>query len=780
MIEHNRIQLALDMYVLGQGIKTGVYRVCDELFPRLINNYAELFQFSHVIRKGFEEGINEYLSEKNLPRARVIPALDKEIDAEVLLLPFGVMPSQWEDKTALLHVHIIYDLIAIRHPEFFTPEAAQEVQSIIAGLGRDTVIFAISDYTKKDLIEYRPDLDPEQITVIPMGAGNQFVPCENSQVMENVRSKYGIPPGVPYVLSVATLEVRKNLDQVVRVFLSYLDRNPESQVRLVLSGMSGWKLEKLNETLAGAGRWQERVVVTGFVDNGDLSALYSGAMCFLYLSKYEGFGLPPLEAMSCGTPVICSNNSSLPEVVGDAGILVAEDNTGSIVDALTSLIDSPATRNDLSAKGILQAQKFNWDRCAEIVALTIQREYRKRGKSRNSIRGPRLASFFGYENGDVGPAFPATSFNGSLPPDLWPSWKDRLDDTKALTEGGLRLQGEYKTGRAGEPLISYVTVVRNNERTLERTILSVQNQSYRNVEHIIVDGASTDNTLAIIESYAKKIDYYVSEADKGLYDALNKAVQLCRGELICVLNSDDWLEVDAAKIAAKHFSRHGGIDMLLSGARVHDKNQILYWPPAFVHPGSYFTCANDCHNAIYASKRTYELSGPYDASFKIAADFKWIMTCLDAGIVFAYTDESTVNYSLGGASSDSTAHAIECMRIARERFPALNEKEVLGLFHSFFVFRDSTKPFILTKPSNYTEFLKRLFVHHATEPDFLRSLAWANITVLDHPYDNAWAKMLTDKSTIKDKIRQRLITYPFIYKSARMIYRRFLKGAENG
>lgn len=266
----------------------------------------------------------------------------------------------------------------------------------------------------------------------------------------------------------------------------------------------------------------------------------------------------------------------------------------------------------------------------------------------------------------------------------WPIWKEKLEHP--LVEGGMRVIGTVKKGTLAHPLISYVTVVRNNPHTLARAIESVQRQTYDNIEHIIIDGASTDNTLGVIRSYESKIDYYASEPDKGIYDALNKAIELCHGQLLLVLNSDDWLTDNSALLAVENYA--GQRPHLTCGsALVHtDGRDVIEWKPKVVSFHSYFSVANLNHNAIYASREAYELSGPYDSSYKIAGDFKWIMTCFEAGVRFTYTDEFFVNYSMGGASSDAFSHYEESKRIIKEKFIFLQEDEIVMLCRIYYSF----------------------------------------------------------------------------------------------
>jgi glycosyltransferase involved in cell wall biosynthesis len=390
--------------------------------------------------------------------------------------------------------------------------------------------------------------------------------------------------------------------------------------------------------------------------------------------------------------------------------------------------------------------------------------------------GTIQAGPYGYTDGSEGPEFPrrrpAPKHND------WPIWRDRLrsqTSDSALTEGGLRIRGQQMEGTPESPLVSYVTVVRNNAETLARAIESVQRQTYRNVEHIVLDGASTDGTLALIRQYDDRLDYFASESDQGLYDALNKAIPLARGQLICVLNSDDWLESNAAEIAVQRLRDRQDAALLFTAAAVSlPCNDTIVWAPAFVHPGSYFTCANDCHNAIYATRAAYEASGPYDASYKIAADFRWIMSCLDAGARTIYTREVTVNYSLGGVSNDLYAHSMECIRIVRERFPMLLPAEAQGLYHRFFSLHRKVVHLIPNRPSKTNEFISSLLAKYSTSDDFVTSLAWALAgSAVSSRFGVLFAPASDVLEAIKDLLKAAL--KPAAYALARKLYRMFQK-----
>lgn len=375
MTGSSKPRLALDTYVLAQGIKTGVYRVCDELFPRLMKSP----RINGCLY--FRDGTAQH--ELTLRQKMPVPLCNAAGEgpgggADIVLSPFGVAPPEWLADRRVLRAHIIYDLIAIHHPEYFTEAGAAEVKRIMDSLERDMIVFAISECTKRDLLAYRPDLEPDRIVVIPLAAGDGFRPESEERAGISVREKYGIPANVPYLLSLATLEVRKNMDVMVRAFALHLESDPDSNLHLVLAGMSGWKLDGLRSALASVRRWRHRIILTGFVEDQDLSALYSQSLAFCYLSRYEGFGLPPLEAMACGVPVICADNSSLPEVVGNAGMLVDANDASGVAAAIEQLKSSPSLRQDLSRSGLLRAQAFSWERCTDLIIDTLVLEFERR------------------------------------------------------------------------------------------------------------------------------------------------------------------------------------------------------------------------------------------------------------------------------------------------------------------------------------------------------------------------------------------------------------------
>ena len=282
--------------------------------------------------------------------------------------PYLPIPRQVKEVSNISRFLTVYDLIALMTPEFFTfKEDHHMIKSVIDSIDPETWVLSISQATKDDLCSYRDDIDPDRVIVTPLAASDIFYPNHDSEEQGRVRRKYGIPDG-PYILSLSTLEPRKNIDQTVRCFAKMIQQEHIPDLNLVLVGTKGWDYEKIFEEILSNPEIRDRIIVTGYADDDDLSAIYSGANAFVYPSFYEGFGLPPLEAMQCGVPVITSNTSSLPEVVGDAGIMVSPRDADGLCHAMLTIYRDRTLRQSLSDRARQRAKLFSWDSC---LAKTI-------------------------------------------------------------------------------------------------------------------------------------------------------------------------------------------------------------------------------------------------------------------------------------------------------------------------------------------------------------------------------------------------------------------------
>lgn len=225
---------------------------------------------------------------------------------------------------------------------------------------RADAIIAISNHTKMDCIKYL-GIPEEKIRVIYEAADEIFKPEKIKEEMKNhLKDKYGIE--FPFILSVGTLEKRKNLPNVLKAF--YRLKKTGNHHKLVIVGKIGWKYNKIFSTMEELDLKKD-VIFTGYVPDEDLVKIYNAADLFVFPSIYEGFGLPPLEAMACGCPVITSNTSSLPEVVGDAGVTVDPYDDKALADEMHRILSNDGFKTELSKKSLERAELFSWRQTAK-------------------------------------------------------------------------------------------------------------------------------------------------------------------------------------------------------------------------------------------------------------------------------------------------------------------------------------------------------------------------------------------------------------------------------
>jgi len=250
----------------------------------------------------------------------------------------------------------VHDVLPLRQPRWFSPAIIANFRLLAPGAARRAaVVLTGSEHSRGEIAELL-GVPADRIRVTPYGVDERFRPQPPAPGL--LRERFGIDR--PYVLCVSTLEPRKNLAAAIRAFALLSKR--ETGVALVTVGARGWGSTGLGEEIAQV---RAPVVQTGFVSDAELVALLSGASCFLYPSLAEGFGFPPLEAMACGTPVVCSNRTSLPEVVGDAALLVDPDDLGAMVDALQRVLSSAELAADLRVRGLRHSRGYRWSDCAE-------------------------------------------------------------------------------------------------------------------------------------------------------------------------------------------------------------------------------------------------------------------------------------------------------------------------------------------------------------------------------------------------------------------------------
>lgn len=403
-------KVILDTSVLGLGYyheqsRTGIFRVAEELFKGLhasseialslanTENLPEMMSYlkkyfpeskfnlvnkqSDKFRAKFESSIISIFPFKSFPQKAVREAFVRTrgylkpnfsfnqptlLAYDIYHSPFLPIPQELKGFSKPKKIITIHDLIPHLFPQYFGEWNKTMMRKILESIDEHTIPVCVSEATKNDLCE-ATGTSPERVSVIHLAASKEvFYQETNKKKIANTLKKYNISTDSKHLLSVSTLEPRKNIERTIRAFLKLIQQEHIHDLNLVLVGTKGWQFDGILDEIKSNPALKERIITTGFVADEDLAALYSSAIGFVYPSLYEGFGLPPLEAMQCGTPVISSAKSSIPEVVGDAGILLEPTDETAISAAMLQLYQNEDLRKELSQKALLQATKFSWER----------------------------------------------------------------------------------------------------------------------------------------------------------------------------------------------------------------------------------------------------------------------------------------------------------------------------------------------------------------------------------------------------------------------------------
>jgi len=256
----------------------------------------------------------------------------------------------------------VHDLSFEHLPQTFHRRSRTQLRLTVRhSVRRAARVLTLSEHTRNDVIETYGIAGPT-IEVIPIAASPKFKPVRDDKELQRVRHTYRITSD--YILSVGSIQPRKNLVRLVRSYTLLRDKlGADKLPKLVFVGKRAWLYDETLRALEDASLG-DSVILTGYVPESDLPALYSGATCFVYPSIFEGFGLPPLEAMQCGTPVIIGNRTSLPEVVGDAALAVDPFDVHAIAGAIEQILNKPALRDELRVRGLERAKMFDWHETA--------------------------------------------------------------------------------------------------------------------------------------------------------------------------------------------------------------------------------------------------------------------------------------------------------------------------------------------------------------------------------------------------------------------------------
>ncbi len=261
-------------------------------------------------------------------------------------------------------VTTVHDISFQIHPDLFLPKDRRILQTFVPrSMRKAAAVIAVSESTRRDILRSYPQIPKEKVYVVLEAAGRQFQAPKNGQESERAAANKALGlTDTAYLLAVGVLQPRKNLEVLLDAFaLLKLGPHPPPH-RLIIAGKRGWMDETDRQLAALPAEVTRDIVLAGYVADDTLPALYAGADALCYPSRYEGFGLPPLEAMACGCPVLCSRSSSLPEVVGDAGILLPFADSNAWAHALEKLLASPSVLARWRERGPERAALFSWEK----------------------------------------------------------------------------------------------------------------------------------------------------------------------------------------------------------------------------------------------------------------------------------------------------------------------------------------------------------------------------------------------------------------------------------
>lgn len=330
--------------------------------------HGRLYKYEYI-RKPFALGI--ILSQKILKWVnRNGLKSDLLNQSAVFFSPAKEIPSAIRKYEHLEFWTVLHDAIPLisRYMGFIEPHIYKK---LIKSFGPKDHFFCVSQNTKNDYLRLTDKVTEGNSYVVPLAASSCFTRNTDAECFAQVCTKYGIK-SKKYVFSLCTLEPRKNLIRAIRTFLIFVKKNQIQDLVWVLGG-GHWEhfVELLQQEIGQEADWQKYICRIGYVDDCDLPILYSNAEWFVYTSQYEGFGLPPLEAMQCGCPVITSNNSSLPEVVGGVGILIDWDSDEQHVAAYEKYYFDVKLREANSRNGIERAKQFSWKKTVERMIIEM-------------------------------------------------------------------------------------------------------------------------------------------------------------------------------------------------------------------------------------------------------------------------------------------------------------------------------------------------------------------------------------------------------------------------
>ena len=374
------MKIAFDAQLLFEKQKTGIGWTVEHLLKNMElknDNEYSLNYFSLHHRKEKREIMKEFhrLGYRLNSCGWIHNVIYRKLWTRIPI-PYSFLFGRKQEITQFFHFDIppgvhgtavtfIYDMVYKAFPETIRKETLDTLDhNLSRACDKADHIITISEFSKNEIMKYMK-VPAEKISVMPCGVDHdKFHPNYSEDDIAKAKEKYGIHQ--EYILYLGTLEPRKNIVVLIEAYAKLREEN-KSGPKLVLAGKKGWLYDEIFEKVVSF-HLSDDIIFTDYVGVDDVPLLLNGATVFVFPSIYEGFGLPPLEAMACGTPVISSNAASLPEVVGDAGILADPYSTEEIKNAIQLMINDEILRAELREKGLIRSNNFTWK--ASTVKLT--------------------------------------------------------------------------------------------------------------------------------------------------------------------------------------------------------------------------------------------------------------------------------------------------------------------------------------------------------------------------------------------------------------------------
>lgn len=353
----------MDQEIDAAIVQQKPYRRVKVIIPYNTRRRFKSFNFKHV------EYVLAPLSLRifsGLWSRNKLPPIDVFFGRGLYLFPRFVSMPLLFSKSAV----IVYDISYELHREYSDEGNARFLSNAVTrSIGKTNAVITISENAKKEILEFYK-IPSSKVSIATPATDSSILYRRTKKEIEQVKDRYGIEG--EYILALSNLEPRKNLETLVEAYCN-LPAATRETVSLLLVGVSGWKTDKLFTDIIERVKDGFHIIrPSKYVDDDDKAAIISGAKMLVYPSHYEGFGMPPVEALACGTPVIAANNSSLPEAVGSAGTLLDSTDTAGFTKEIQKLLDSPSAQKSVLVKGPEHARKFSWKKSARTIIDTME------------------------------------------------------------------------------------------------------------------------------------------------------------------------------------------------------------------------------------------------------------------------------------------------------------------------------------------------------------------------------------------------------------------------